>query len=149
MLARDKPAITWTKPGTWHREPDPGMFALAAFNVVDDFGASRVTVTQLAGDAGGALPNINRWRGQVNLPPVESLDQQDRAQIEVGDATGAFMDLYNPDAEGNPPRILVVLLPRGEHTWFLKMTGTRRVVDAHRESFLAFIKSIAFEEAAP
>ena len=143
-------AITWDRPGTWHKEPDPGQFSLAAFNVVDEYGASRVTVTRLSGDGGGALPNINRWRGQVNLPPVSSLTEQDALKVRIAGTDAAFLDLFDNDSsEPNPARILVVLFPRGSNeTWFFKMSGQKNTIDAHKPSFLEFLESIRFEEAS-
>ena len=56
-------------PPGWQPIKATGM-RVAAFKVVDRDKAAEVTVIPLAGQAGGILANINRWRKEVGLPDM-------------------------------------------------------------------------------
>jgi hypothetical protein len=40
--------------------------------VSDPDGKAEVTVSAFPGDTGGLLANLNRWRGQIGLEPVQA-----------------------------------------------------------------------------
>ncbi len=56
------------KPDTWEQVPNSAM-SLATFKVNETAGKADITLTPLAGPAGGLESNINRWRQQVGLAP--------------------------------------------------------------------------------
>src|SRR6476469_7004286 len=61
----------WTKPEGWSEQPLSEM-RLGSFKVEGPNAASAdISVIAFPGEAGGLLSNINRWRGQLQLPPLE------------------------------------------------------------------------------
>ena len=61
----DKP--TWTVPADW-QEGQLAQFLVANIVIARCGGAqAAVNVSSLAGDGGGLLPNVNRWREQLGL----------------------------------------------------------------------------------
>ena len=68
-VAGDK-ALQWLLPPGWTARMDGGM-RYATLTPPQDAGKVEVSVVTLAGPAGGELANVNRWRGQIGLPPVE------------------------------------------------------------------------------
>lgn len=65
--------ITWTTPPGWRREAGNQMrYATLRPEVTEH--PVELTVTDLPGDAANVLANVNRWRGQLSLPPVTEAD---------------------------------------------------------------------------
>ena len=60
---------TWTVPSGW-QEGQLAQFLVAKYVIAGADGTAAVNVSSLAGDGGGLLANVNRWRGQLGLPPV-------------------------------------------------------------------------------
>lgn len=130
-------------PASWKEIP-PNQFSELAFEVVDGKQRAAITVSQLARDGGGLLANVNRWRGQIGLRPIDNaLLDKDAQDLAVGKDKGKLVDL-----QGDPPdarRIVGVVLPRGDRTYFFKMTGPSALVGNQRQAFDAFMKSVSFE----
>ncbi len=47
---------------------------LATYIAPDVSGPVEIAVTRFGGRVGGVLANVNRWRGQMELPPIEESD---------------------------------------------------------------------------
>ena len=63
-------ALEWELPAGWQELPPSSMRA-ANFRVDAD-GTTECYLTLLPGDAGGLAANVNRWRGQMSLPPASA-----------------------------------------------------------------------------
>ncbi len=139
----DRPGLRYTKPEGW-KEParkKPGR--LAEFAVEGNGERAEVTVTAFPGDVGGVAANVNRWRGQVGLPEVSDADARRAVTaLPVAGLDGGFVDLTGPNGR---ERLLAVLVPRGERTWFFKMLGPADLVGRQKAAFEAFVKSVQFE----
>lgn len=137
---------TWEIPQHWRPDPNAPSIALAAFSVVNDTnGQAKVTVTALPGDGGGTMANINRWRGQVGLGPVDTLTDLPQKQLQIGQLNAAVFDMVAPT--GTPasrPRIRVAILHQPHRTWFFKMTGSDKVIQDQKEGFDRFVRSVRF-----
>jgi hypothetical protein len=134
----------YTVPDGW-KEADRGQMAVAAFQA--EGAKVKITLTPLGGPGGGLLPNVQRWREQLKLPPVsEDQLKRDIRQIDVGGAPAYFVDLVGPDASGSQrERIVGAVLPRGDITWFVKMSGPADLVGKQAAAFDAFLKSVRFD----
>jgi len=64
---------------------------------------SILSISQFTGNIGGELPNLNRWRSQLNLDPLDSLGENDIQYYEVKNAkvrkvalnnSVEYMDIY-------------------------------------------------------
>jgi hypothetical protein len=123
----------------------PDAFSLQAFTVSDGGQTARITVTPLGPDPGSLVANINRWRQQqLHLPPVTP--EQALAlvhKMQVGGVEAVYFD----DAGKGPAaqRMLVVILPQGDRTWFFKMLGPADLVGRQKDAFEAFVKSVRFD----
>ena len=69
--------LTWTTPAGW-TEATPTEIRVASFKINQDGKQADVSVIPLGGMAGGDDANVNRWRGQVGLPPVASEELKKR-----------------------------------------------------------------------
>lgn len=71
--------IAWTTPEGWKEADGGAMFRLATLTAPN---GTEVTVTSLT-PGQELLPNLNRWQGQLNLPPL-SKDQIQVQRFNVG-----------------------------------------------------------------
>ena len=126
--------LAWTAPTTWQPTAAP-QFAAAAFATPDGLNA---TVSILSRAGGAPLPNINRWRGQLGLPPASQADLPTlTTDLHIGD-----IEAMGVDFAGNGNRILATLIPAGSRAYFFKLMGPAEKVAGQQANFNAWIKSI-------
>jgi len=126
----------WAPPSGWMTDPDASSILMAAF--FSDTGA-RITLTALAGDGGGGLGNINRWRGQLGLEELATMD--DQPTKDLGDGA-MIVDLISAD-EAN--RIMAGIVPMGRQSLYFKLTGSVDEVNVEIEAFEAFVRQVGLE----
>ena len=124
---------------------------VASFKVSGQGGKQAdVSVIPLPGMAGSDEANVNRWRGQVGLPPVTPEELKKSAEnVEAGGQPAQLYDIagQNP-ASGESARILGVIQHRDDAVWFFKMTGDADLVEQQKPAFIAFLKSVKFIPAS-
>jgi hypothetical protein len=141
--------LKFTKPDAWTVLPDQGgpFRALASFEAVEGNKQARITITSLAGEAGGLNANIVRWREQLGLTkaaPGET--ERDVKDIVVDGLPGQFVDLTALSPSGpQQQRMLVAVVPQGSRTWFFKMLGAAELVGKQKSIFETFMQSVRFE----
>lgn len=132
---------TWTIPDGWKPTPVKQM-EFAAFMASPEPAPVRMTVVPLGQGGGGLLANINRWEGQVHLPPSS---QEDLAkvvkQVSINGTPVTLVNLINP-AEDR--RLMAAILRHGDMTWFFKMVGAPEHLAAQEAKFDAFLHSVRF-----
>lgn len=134
-------AIAWDLPKGW-TEARAGGMRLATLKPPAT-GKIDVSVIVLPGTAGGELANVNRWRGQIGLPPV---DETARAQMrkEVKSKAGSI-SLYDFAGQGaNQERMIAGLLFADGHSWFVKMVGDEGPVAASRADLVKLLETLHF-----
>lgn len=137
------PSVLGEVPDHWTAGATSSM-RLAGYSVKSEDGqVADVSLASLGGMAGGTLDNINRWRGQIMLPPVD--DVAEAGEIaEVTNPLGKVMivdlDAGDGAAEGDG-RIVAGILPLGQETWFFKMRGDRGLVGREKSAFLRWIET--------
>ena len=138
---------TYTVPDGWKQSTRLAAMSVLTFLVGDGDQQARFTVSPLAGDAGGLLANVNRWRGQVGLDPTDEAGlPQDLQEIEVAGTRAHYVDLIGPESAGDErQRILSVMLVRDKQTWFFLLRGPAATVGTQKDAFDAFVRSVKFE----
>ena len=153
LLAADKPkeggkrwsgnGVSWELPEGWKVDDKPAPMRVATILIPAEPKPLQLTVTRFPGDVGGTLANINRWRGQVGLPPVGEADlPKQLKEVETAGGKASVADLNNPS---NKQRLIGVILPGGEQTWFFKLQGPTDAVEPHKEKLMTFLKSVKVE----
>ena len=136
-------SFNYQKPQGWLEAPHPERGVVpreALFQVKGDDGqTAEVSVTKFGGQAGGVMPNVARWAGQIGAPEVgpEQLDKFPK--VAVGGHETPLIDLV-----GKKGRTVAVMVSDGGMTWFFKMTGPSELVEKHKGEFEAFLKSVKF-----
>lgn len=114
------PDRPWSVPDGWTEDTAPRPMRLTTYVAADPSGPVEVAVTRFGGRVGGTLANINRWRGQMALPPV------DETELET-----TIVRFASPGFDGYEVRIESergVMLAVGVHevsidqTWFVRAT---------------------------
>jgi hypothetical protein len=143
------PQLKYTLPAGWKEKPLTQM-RVASFNVSAGGTTADVSVIPLGGLAGGDLANVNRWRGQVGLPPLADNDLQKLAEnvTVAGRLAGLYDVAGTAPGSGNTERILGVISHRDDTAWFFKMTGDAGLVEKQKPAFIAFLKSVEFGKLA-
>jgi hypothetical protein len=128
-------------PANW-QEKAPGPMITAAYGITGAEGQADVTITKFPGDVGGLAANVNRWRGQLGLPPLGDAEAQQSAEmVEVDGKKNAYMvDLKGTNMRtGKQAHLIALGVPRGGETWFYKLLGDDAVVTKEKDAFLKFV----------
>ena len=98
-------------------------------------------ISLLGGAAGGLLANVNRWREQVGMPPIDDAQlREDLRPIEVAGSPAHLVELV-----GSESATVGVILEQGSQSWFFKMTGPSDVVVGQKAAFESLVRSVRFE----
>ena len=143
-VARQAPSggLRWTLPKGW-TEKEAGGMRYATLRPP----AERVDVSVVVfpGTAGGELANVNRWRGQLGLPPIDETALV-AARETVRTRAGPFA-IHDLSSEGEKKsRLIAALGVIGGNTWFLKMVGDARAVGASHADFLRLVEGLRADE---
>ena len=142
----NKSSLSWTTPNNWV-EKKATDFRLASYDVNAPNGdIVDLSITVFPGDAGGIKSNVNRWRRQINLTPLD-LNQLMNKSLTQSSMLGEFyiFDLYN---ESNNQAMIAAILPCYDksnsiiETIFVKMTGSIDTLIDLKYEFELFCKSI-------
>ena len=137
--ASSEPAPTlpeWHPPPHWKRETPSSSIVLVSYHIDGAEGEhADLTITSLGGDGGDLLANINRWRGQIGLAP---LDSPEPVTSPLGEG-GTLVDMT-----GEEERILAAVVPVGGSTWFYKLMGHPALVGAETDAFKQFVESAVY-----
>ncbi|MCX5790468.1 MAG: hypothetical protein NTX64_18495 [Elusimicrobia bacterium] len=131
--------LKWTSQPGWKSKPAGGM-RLATFVVPTPKGEAELAVVVLSGNAGGALANVNRWRGQLGLPAIDDAGLK-KASKTVASPAGTTLVVELVGADGKSG-MLGSLLPQNDQTWFFKMTGPAAAVKSAEPSVMKFLASL-------
>ncbi len=142
----DGARLNWDIPAGWTEQPASGM-RLASFSVAGKNGmAADASVIHLTGSAGGILANVNRWRDQAELGPIDENGLARMAEkMKSMAGTATVVDFVSQKSLINGThkfRILAAILEDKSGIWFFKMTGEDSVVREAKPAFLKFLKSL-------
>jgi hypothetical protein len=133
----------WQAPAAWKEIP-AGQMLVAKYSIAGDAGAK--AELNIGTAMGGVAANVNRWRGQLGLAPLdEGSLLKDAASVDVQDGKATIIDLIGTDGRtGQSARILGAIVPRSNETWFYKLMGDPGVVAAQQEAFTKFVQTVKY-----
>ncbi|MBV9079599.1 MAG: hypothetical protein JO102_00605 [Elusimicrobia bacterium] len=138
----DRAGVHWKAPAGWKENP-PSQMRAGSFTASANGQPIDISVVALAGDAGGELANVNRWRGQLSLPPVDEAALKDIARPAT--AGPHKITLVEFSSEDGARRLLAAILARPDKTWFFKATGDTGAVKSIKPAFLNFVGGVRFD----
>jgi hypothetical protein len=136
----------WNPPSTWNAN-QPGPMIVKSFSVPGDNGQkANVAISVFPGDVGGAFANVNRWRTQMGLAPIEQGELPNATQsVRVAGGEAVLVDLANPNAPaGKPTRLVAAIVPQSGNTWFYKLVGDDAVVAREKDGFVKFVQAVRY-----
>jgi hypothetical protein len=126
--------LDWDAPKHWHEKPASGM-RLATYIIPDKEGDGEVSIVSISGPAGGLLSNLNRWRGQLQLPPVTQNELANYHREEtIGKHNFHMFKL---------PGMRVAMFNFKEHNYFFKLTGSSKLVLKNTPELKELLKSVS------
>jgi hypothetical protein len=136
----DAPQIKWTTPDSWTEVP-PSSMRYASFSASAENGDKiDISVVTFPGEGGSDVDNINRWRGQIGLPPMgESAVTSQIAPLRTPGTTFSTTDIVGAKA-----RTIAAWTRHDGRVWFFKATGPNAAVEKEKPSFVKFIESVRF-----
>lgn len=149
MPALEAPAerprgLAWTLPSGWKELPGNGI-RLATFTPPGRL-KTEATVVALPGESGGELANVNRWRGQISLPPVDEAGMKSaRTTVATKAGPAAVYDFTSAGAVRT--RLIAAAINVRGTTWFFKLMGEADATETARPGFLTIIKGLKLDAA--
>jgi hypothetical protein len=145
--APEKAPLQYAIPVGWQEQPLSSM-RVGSFKVSGRNGKEAdVSVVSLPGVAGGDLANVNRWRDQLKLSPIDANALVQSAEhIKVNGHDFLVVDLVSESSiseQHDKVRILAAILNENDHSWFVKMTGEDQLVASQKTAFVGFLRSLA------
>ncbi len=135
------PELSYTVPEGWEEFPAQSV-RKANFRVSDESGSAEIAVTTFPGDVGGLLANVNRWRSQIGLDPVQEDGLETLIRpFPISNHRGTIVSLQGPSQS-----ILGGILSFHGSTWFFKMQGATGTVNAQADALETFLDSVAIQD---
>jgi hypothetical protein len=147
VAAKPVSELTWSAPVVWKAKA-PSSMRRGSFDVGEGTGPlADLAITAFPGNVGGDLANVNRWRGQLSLPPITEAELPAALQpLSANGLTIQLVDLAG-GAGDSSVRMLGAIAPYDGATWFFKLTGPAAIVGAEKARFLEFLTTV--RPAAP
>ncbi|MBX3743985.1 MAG: hypothetical protein KF833_01620 [Verrucomicrobiae bacterium] len=145
------PSARWQVPGAWEAT-EPTAMVHSKWLAPGGSATSpvEITVSVLPGDAGGLVPNLNRWRSQVGLPPAPDGELAALSDnLEVLGGKGTLVDFNGSSPEhGTPLRMVAAVVKRDGHSWYYKLMGPPEAVGAQRDAFVSFVQTAQYSRGS-
>jgi hypothetical protein len=142
MSALDSPApsIKWKTPDGWTEVP-PSSMRFASFNAAAPNGGKvDISIVTFPGDGGSDADNVNRWRKQIGLAPIDNKEIANLVRpVSVGDSQFSALDMTSAAA-----RVIAAWTRRDGRSWFFKMSGPVPALEHEKPKFFDFLRSIGF-----
>ena len=136
-------------PAGWEEKTLSSTMILGEFSLPGEAGSGRLTMSTAGG---GTAANMDRWRGQFHPSPSDPEPKESQIAASGKDVTllelhGTFSDTFGGGGPKPNWQLLGVAIPiDADHNYFVKLTGPKETVSAHREEFVNLIKSSRFEK---
>jgi hypothetical protein len=134
--------LTWSAPSQWQTKPIPssgmrrGSFSIKGGGTAE----ADLSIIMLGGPAGGLLDNINRWRGQIGLGPIDATKLAEEV-VQIKTLSGLEMNVVDMTNAGGE-RILGAILTREGQSWFFKLKGPAELITKEKQVFIEFLKTV-------
>lgn len=133
----------WETPSSWE-EKEGNSIRIGSFLVKGQGqflkNKADASIVVLGGSAGGTLSNINRWRGQISLSPIDDTKLTKSLQKFKG-KLGDFNYTFIINKKMNKG-ILASIFSHNGNTVFVKMSGSALMLKSEEKRFIEFSRNI-------
>jgi hypothetical protein len=142
------PGFGYTAPEAW-RAVDPGNMQILSFEAGSAVELPvQFSVSAFPGDVGGQVANINRWRRQVGLGPMDPAVVSDFVEeLQISGMPAWEVDFTGPagsGSNGGAARVRVAVVSHNGQSWFFKLTGNDAAVADELANYRAFLETVQF-----
>jgi hypothetical protein len=136
-------ALKWDLPKGWTETQGSGM----RFATLTPPGAPKaeLSVVVLPGPAGGELANVNRWRGQIGLPPWEEPALASARKAVKSRAGSVSVYDFASQGAGATRMVAGILSTPDGNIWFLKLMGDADAVGKAKADALKVMESLRLD----
>ncbi|BDU71251.1 hypothetical protein [Mesoterricola silvestris] len=135
--------LRWTLPKGWTETPGSGM-RFATLNPPGP-GKIELSVVCLPGQAGGELANVNRWRGQIGLEPMDEKALGTSRQSVKSKAGAVAVFDFTSQGQAQTRMIVGSLTAKDGSTWFLKLVGDVAPVGKAKPDFMRYLETLRLD----
>lgn len=137
--------VAWEAPRGWEELP-PAPLRQAGYGWRDAEGKAEITVTAFPGDTGGLAANVNRWRRQLALPPLEEAGIRSSLR-SFPSAAGPLQGVeLSGEGEKAGQEIVAGILALPGESWFFKLSGDGAQVRRQKKAFEDMLRSVRLEQ---
>jgi hypothetical protein len=134
------PHIKWTTPQTWTEVP-PSSMRYASFTAPAGNGAKiDISIATFAGEGGSDADNVNRWRQQLELPPIDAA----AVGLQIAPLKSGSGNFTTIDIAGANARTIAAWTRHDGRVWFFKATGPNAAIEKEKPNFVKFVQSVRF-----
>gem|GEM_PF-6822541 len=137
--------LSWHLPDTWSHQKSTGI-RIANFDINVNDKIASCALFKLSGDAGGEIQNINRWRTQVALPSINTIEHTELLNKikKHKTAFGTITTVTVINEQSPETAIIGAILPTNTFVIFAKITTTKANILAVQDDFITFVQSIKY-----
>ena len=134
------PEIKWKTPEGWTEVP-PSSMRYASFSVSGrDDEKIDISIVTFPGEGGSNADNVNRWRQQIGLAPLDDKEIMNMiVPMNAGSTSFSTVDMAGGDS-----RVMAAWTRRTGRSWFFKMSGPGPLIEREKPKFFDFLRSIEF-----
>ena len=126
-------------PSGWTVGPENGMRKATWIVAGPNGSKAEIAVTVFPGSVGGLTANVNRWRGQIGLPPASP--DEIAAAAKTVKVSGLDSQRFVMTSADGKKSVDAVMTSKDGATWFFKMNGETAAVEANAAAFAAFLSA--------
>ena len=131
----------WPVPAHWQALP-AGEMQQALYLIQQDQLQAQFSIVRLEGDSGSVLANVNRWRRQVNLLPIDGAELNKHVdEIILNNKRFYISKQRNADVI-----LAAIFKPSLDVTWFFKIQGPDTIIREETNAFLKILETLSIEE---
>ena len=134
--------VSWESPAGWSQGAEKPMRLATLTDGTAEIVVSRFPADPQGNPGGGLMANVNRFRSQVQLPPVASDAEAEKLITEV-DVAGKKARVI--DLKGEQSRNLIAMIPGEGVLYYFRMTGDNDVVGSRKDAFDRIVQSVRVE----
>lgn len=135
-----KPPFTFDAPDGWEEGKSSGMVPVRLSKQKDD-DRVEITIVKLFAATNDWESNVQRWAGQVQMEMTPEEMEEATETVTLDGTEGQLIRLFS---KSNPTAIIGGMVKRDQTAWFLKLSGTKTLVEQESDTFLKLIESIKF-----
>jgi hypothetical protein len=135
----EREPFQYTLPIGWQKTKK-ALFAALTFKVEKGERRATISVSAAGGDLDG---NLNRWRKQMQLAPLDKTALLKESQaLKIAGQDAIYVDYTAPGKEADRDRLLGIVVHLNGDQTFIKMSGPADLVEQEKAPFERFATSL-------